>query len=231
MKKITIILMCALFAVAGTYLVIRADGAGVTNQGAAEAVNITITGKLSCSYCTVAEPNMTCTAGCCAECVTAGVPPLLTDVYGRMFILVSAEKGMPLMTPERLAMMGGQVIVKGLLVKQNGIQAIYVDDMQSAEPRNVSITGRLSCTFCTLADPNMGCTPGCCTECVSSGDSTTLIDASGNIYLLLNAEKGTPLMTPERIAMLGGQATVEGLLVIRNGVQIIYVDSMKSIKP
>jgi hypothetical protein len=34
------------------------------------------------------------------------------------------------------------------------------------------------------------------------------------------------LMTPERIQMMGGQVTVKGLLVARNGIQAIYVDSM-----
>ncbi len=59
-----------------------------------------------------------------------GDPPSLTDAVGNMYILLTGEKGMTLMTPERIQMMGGQVTVKGLLVSRNGVQAIYVDSMQ-----------------------------------------------------------------------------------------------------
>ena len=59
------------------------------------------------------------------------------------------------------------------------------------------------------------------------GDPPSLTDAQGSLYILLTGEKGTTLMTPERIQMMGGQVTVKGLLVTRNGVQAIYVDSIQ----
>ena len=39
------------------------------------------------------------------------------------------------MNPERIKMMGGQVTVKGMLVKGKGIQAIYVDSMEKVEAK------------------------------------------------------------------------------------------------
>jgi hypothetical protein len=148
-----------------------------------------------------------------------------------MYTLLTHEKGGLLMTPERLAMVGGQVTVKGLFVSRSGIRAIYVDSMEKATSQNVSITGRLSCTFCTLANPGMSCALGCCADCIKKGDPPLLTDAQGSLYLLLSGEKGTALMTPERMAMAGGQVAVKGLLVNRNGMRVIYVDSMQKVGP
>ena len=39
------------------------------------------------------------------------------------------------MNPERMKMLGGQVTVKGMLVKGKGIQAIYVDSMEKVEAK------------------------------------------------------------------------------------------------
>ena len=131
------------------------------------------------------------------------------------------------MTPARLQMMGGQVNVQGLLVSRGPIQAIYVDSMEKAEAKQVTIAGKLSCTFCTLAHPDKPCTPECCTACVKAGDPPSVTDAKGNIYILLTGEQGSPLMTPARLAMMGGQVNVKGMLVNRNGIQAIYVDSIQ----
>lgn len=144
-----------------------------------------------------------------------------------MYALLTGEKGTTLMTPARIQMMGSQVTVKGLLVNRNGIRAIYVDSMEPVQAKQVTVTGKLSCTFCTLAKPDKPCMPGCCADCVRAGDPPSLTDAQGNTYLLLNGEKGTALMTPERVQMMGGQVTVKGLLVNRDGIQAIYVASMQ----
>jgi hypothetical protein len=99
-----------------------------------------------------------------------------------------------------------------------------------ANGEQVTITGQLSCTFCKLANPNMSCKPECCTSCVKAGDPPMLTDADGNMYLLLTDKMGEALMTPERTKMLGGQATVTGLLVKGKGIQAIYVDSMVKVE-
>jgi hypothetical protein len=90
----------------------------------------TLAGQLSCTFCTLAHPDKPCNKGCCAECMKAGDPPLLTDAEGNMYVLVSGEVKKPLMTPERMEMAGGKVTVKGLIVKGKGVQAIFVDTME-----------------------------------------------------------------------------------------------------
>ncbi len=128
MKKAAIVATCTLLAAGSVYLVLF--GTSAAQPGAVAAKDVTITGKLSCTFCALANPDKACTPGCCADCVKAGDPPSLTDAQGSMYILLTGEKGMTLMTPARIEMMGGQVTVKGLLVNRNGIQAIYVDSMQ-----------------------------------------------------------------------------------------------------
>jgi|GEM_PF-1062841 len=223
MRKVHLAI-CIVLAVGGIGLVIGATRAG---SGMGRAREVSVTGKLSCTFCTLAHPEKPCTPECCVNCVKAGDPPSLTDAQGNLFVLLTGEKETKLMTPARLEMMGGQVTVKGMLVNQRGLQAIYVDSMEKAEPRQVNIAGRLSCTFCTLAHPDTPCTPECCMNCVKAGDPPSLMDAQGNMYLLLNGEQGVPLMTPARLQMMGGQVNVQGLLVNRGGIQAIYVDSMQ----
>jgi hypothetical protein len=55
---------------------------------------------------------------------------LLTDAKGNQYVLVSGEQETTLMTPERAAMIGSQVTVKGVMVKGKGVQAIYVESME-----------------------------------------------------------------------------------------------------
>jgi hypothetical protein len=126
MKKAMVVATCILLAAGGIYLLLGTSA----SQPEAAAQEVTISGKLSCTFCTLANPDKPCMPGCCADCVKMGDPPSLTDAQGSMYILLTGEKGMTLMTPERVQMMGGQVTVKGLLVNRNGIRAIYVDSMQ-----------------------------------------------------------------------------------------------------
>ncbi len=225
MNKRTAILIAGIVVmVAGTYLV---SGTAAPGPAAANGKNVTVTGRLSCTFCTLAHPDKPCTPECCTSCVKAGDPPALTDAQGDTFILLTGEKGMPLMTPARLQMMGRQVTVKGLQVSRNGVRAIYVDAMEPADAGQVTVTGRLSCTFCALAHPDKACTPECCTSCIKAGDPPLLTDARGDLYLLLSGEKGMPLMTSARLPLMGGQVTVKGTEVNRNGIRVIYVDSMQ----
>jgi hypothetical protein len=94
---------------------------------------ISLTGQLSCTFCSLAHPDQPCKKDCCAGCIKAGDPALLTDAAGNMYILLGSEIKKPVMTPERMEMAGGKVSVKGLLVKGKGVQAIFVDSMEKAE--------------------------------------------------------------------------------------------------
>lgn len=215
----------AMLLVAGiAYLAFAAVDTSVSGK------EVTVTGKLSCTFCKLAHPDKTCSPECCTNCVKAGDPPALTDAQGNMYLLISGEKEAPLMNAERLKMMGSQVTVKGILVKQGGIQAIYVDTLEKDEGKQVSMTGKLSCSFCKLAHPDKPATPECCTACIKAGDPPLLTDAQGNMYILISGEKEMKLMTPERMAMIGSDVMVKGLLVKQNGMQAIYVDSMDKAK-
>jgi hypothetical protein len=93
---------------------------------------ITVTGTITCTHCKLANPDKPCKPGCCERCIKAGDPPLLTDKEGNQYILLTSEKGVSLMNPERYKMLGGMVNVKGVLVKGKGVQAIYVDKIEKA---------------------------------------------------------------------------------------------------
>jgi hypothetical protein len=97
-----------------------------------KGTEISVTGTVTCTFCKLSNPDKPCAPGCCERCIKAGDPPLLTDAEGNQYILLSGEKGVPLMTPERNKMLGGMVTVKGVLVKGKGVQAIYVDKMEKA---------------------------------------------------------------------------------------------------
>jgi len=101
----------------------------------AKGEQVTMTGQLSCTFCKLAHPDTSCKPECCMSCSKAGDPPMLTDAEGNMFLLLTGKMGEALMTPERVKMLGGQVTIKGMLVKGKGIQAIYVDSMEKAEAK------------------------------------------------------------------------------------------------
>ena len=135
--KRTIILATVCLLVAGTgYFAFAAEQEKPkTEKAAMKGQQVNITGGLSCTFCKLAHPDMVCKPDCCKSCVKAGDPPMLTDAEGNMYLLVSGEKEVPFMNPERIKMLGGQVTVKGLLVKGKGIQAIYVDSMEKVEAK------------------------------------------------------------------------------------------------
>jgi hypothetical protein len=134
MKRLTHHPRLALVVLAVTALTVWAV-AQEQKEAPIKGEKISLTGQLSCTFCTLAHPDKPCKKGCCTECIKGGDPPLLTDTDGNMYLLLGAEIKKPLMTPERMEMAGGKVAVKGLLVKGKGIQAIFVDTMEKAEPK------------------------------------------------------------------------------------------------
>jgi hypothetical protein len=141
MKRTITIAMVALIIAGSAYLVIAADkgmakGAKVEGKGE----QVTITGQLSCTFCKLAHPDMVCKPDCCVACVKSGDPPMLTDAEGNMFLLVSGEKEVSLMNKDRMKLLGGQVVVKGILVKGKGIQAIYVDSIEKTPAEGTAET-------------------------------------------------------------------------------------------
>lgn len=124
MKKGLLLSIIVLFA-----LMCLSTAAFTAGGKMAKGKEVTVTGQLSCTFCKLSNPAKPCEKGCCEKCVKAGDSPLLTDAKGNQYVLVTGEKEATLMTPERTAMLGSQVTVKGVMVKGKGIQAIYVDSM------------------------------------------------------------------------------------------------------
>jgi hypothetical protein len=119
-----------------------------------------------------------------------------------------------------------------LLLLGLGLLAVssWAGEMAVKNGQEVTITGHLSCAYCKLASGlTHKCSPECCQACIKGGDSA-LLQKDEAIYLLLSKEKDKPLMTPERIALAGGQVTVKGMVVKTGGMQAIYVEKMDMAK-
>lgn len=103
-----------------------------------------------------------------------------------------------------------------------------VDPMPMKKGEAVTVTGNLSCSYCKMA-AGVGhkCSPDCCAGCIKAGDAPVLQDQKDNLYLLINKEMGKPLLTPERLALIGHEVTVKGLLSKAGGLQAVYVESME----
>ena len=91
----------------------------------------------------------------------------------------------------------------------------------------ITITGDMSCTFCTMLTGKMCASRECCQECVKAGDPVTLHGPKGQLYILLSNQQRKPLMTPERMDLLGSKVKVTGKMIKRGGIQGIYVESME----
>ncbi|MEZ4598307.1 MAG: hypothetical protein R2940_00765 [Syntrophotaleaceae bacterium] len=99
-------------------------------NAAIKGQEITATGQITCTFCKLSHPDKVCAKGCCERCIKAGDPPLLTTADGDQYILLTGEHEVPLMSPERYAMLDGTVQVKGVLIQGQGVQAIYVESME-----------------------------------------------------------------------------------------------------
>ena len=102
-------------------------------QGAApKGEEVTITGKMTCTFCNLPAPG-TCSKECCQACFKSGDPALLEDAKGSLYILLSGQHEKPLMTPDKMDLMTEKVTVKGMLMKRGGVQGIYVKEMAKAK--------------------------------------------------------------------------------------------------
>ncbi len=114
-------------------VVVAVLSAAVWAVEAKKGEEMTMTGTLSCSFCKLAGgPDHKCSKECCQACLKGGDTALLQDDKGGLFMLVSKDKEKPVINPERLALMGEKVNVKGIMVKANGLQAIYVENIEKA---------------------------------------------------------------------------------------------------
>lgn len=122
MKKTMMLLSMGLFVLAISVMTSFA-------ADAAKGKDVTVTGKLTCMSCALTNPANPCGKGCCEKCIKAGDPAMLTDAKGNRYVLLNGEHMQPMMNSERYAMLGGEVTVKGVLVEDKGIHAIFADEI------------------------------------------------------------------------------------------------------
>ncbi len=127
-RQLTLAMVLVLVLLAGMCLTVIAKDPAMTAKGE----EVTLSGMLTCTFCTLSHPDKPCAKGCCAQCMKAGDPPMLTDAKGNQYVLLTGEVKTPLMNAERMNMVGGQVTIKGMLVKGKGVQAVFVESMKKA---------------------------------------------------------------------------------------------------
>ena len=128
MKKAVLVLMAVLF-LAATGFAMDHGAMKMSMKGK----QVTMTGFMSCTFCSMGSGKQCTSKDCCVECVKAGDPVTLHGDKGMLYILLTNEQGKALMTPERIELLGGKVKVKGIMVKRGGLQAIFVESMEKAE--------------------------------------------------------------------------------------------------
>jgi hypothetical protein len=127
MKRLVLVIMAVLLLV-GTCWAQMPVGA----PSKAAGPEVTITGMLSCTFCSLPAAG-TCTKECCQACIKSGDPVLLTDAKGDLYVLLTGEHEKPLMTPDRMNLVTEKVKVTGIVVKRGGLQGIYVKKMEKAQ--------------------------------------------------------------------------------------------------
>lgn len=93
---------------------------------------VTMQGTLSCGFCTLVDPEHAMNKKCCQGCLKSGDSVLLKSDKGELYLLIAGEHEKTLKTSEVIEMAGEQVQVKGNLVKNGGLQGIYVEKIDKA---------------------------------------------------------------------------------------------------
>ena len=76
MKKAVVVLMAVLMLTATCW---------AAEKGAAKSKDVTMTGKISCTFCNLPAAG-DCTKDCCQMCVKSGDPVLFTNAKGGLYI-------------------------------------------------------------------------------------------------------------------------------------------------
>jgi hypothetical protein len=104
--------------------------------------------------------------------------------------------------------------------------AVAQEKAAPAKGKEVTMTGKLSCTSCVMTHPDQPCPPGCCESCVKAGDPPLLTAADGSQFILVSNEMKGTLMTADRLKLMGGTVTVKGMQIVGKGIQVIAVEKM-----
>jgi hypothetical protein len=90
-----------------------------------------------------------------------------------------------------------------------------------------SVTGTLEDSYCYGTMGAKGAShKGCAIECVKKGIPISLVDSSGQIYILLPPKNDEP-MPDDVIAKMEGQVTVTGKEYSKGGVNFLTAESVK----
>ncbi len=118
-----------------------------------------------------------------------------------------------------------KLVVAGLgLILSAGLMGLALAADQPAEK---SVTGTLEDSYCYGSMGAKGAGhKQCAIKCAKKGIPVSLVDSSGNIYILLPAKNGEAL--PEDVlAKMEDQVTVTGKEYSKGGVNFITAESVK----
>jgi hypothetical protein len=99
----------------------------------------------------------------------------------------------------------------------------------SAEPKGerVTVTGEALDLWCYVEAGDRGpAKRQCATMCAKAGNPIALLDAQGNIYLTasLKSHQSAQALLADK---MNEEVTVAGTLVRKNGIQMIYIDTIR----
>jgi hypothetical protein len=109
------------------------------------------------------------------------------------------------------------------------VALMLIATMAIAQPKGdeVSVKGEVIDLWCYLEGGDHGAEhKDCATMCAKAGNPIGILDAKGNIYVIMGLKEhqaGKELLADK----MAETVTVEGTLVKKGGVQVIYVKSVK----
>jgi hypothetical protein len=98
-----------------------------------------------------------------------------------------------------------------------------------AQPKGerITVTGEAVDMWCYLEGGDRGVAKkACATACAKAGNAIGVIDAKGNLYLAAGLQDHQPAQAL-LVDRMNEQVTVTGTLVRKNGVQMIYIESVR----
>jgi hypothetical protein len=98
-----------------------------------------------------------------------------------------------------------------------------------AQPKGerITVTGEAVDMWCYLEGGDRGAAKkACATACAKAGNAIGVIDAKGNLYLAAGLKDHQPAQAL-LVDRMNEQVTVTGTLVRKDGVQMIYIESIR----
>jgi hypothetical protein len=109
------------------------------------------------------------------------------------------------------------------------LATITAAGMAGAQPKGerITITGEAVDMWCYLEGGDRGTAKkACATACAKAGNPIGVIDANGNLYLAAGLKDHQPAQAL-LVDRMNEQVTVTGTLVRKDGVQMIYIESVR----